>query len=357
MSPPLQKLWLQFPIVSLRQKYRISAKSSQSPVLVVTSLTVYLSMLGVLNLHKPCGPTSRDCVAKIENCTFPFKVGHAGTLDPMASGILLLLIGPAVRLMDDFHLLDKEYVATFELGVTSPSADMETNVQLVENAPQIQSDAFCKASEAFVGTISQTPPVFSAVRIGGRRAHNLARLGKRVEMPSREVEISSIEVLSFHFPHVSLRVVCGTGTYIRSIGRDIARSLGSDAVMTSLIRTRIGPFGLVDSIALDSLTSRETIQSAIRPAQQGLCFLPQVRLENGLLERFRFGQHIELESGMHSELVPHRRFIATDSTGKFHGIIEFDYAHDVWKAEKYLMQPSYLQQLEASSQPTGSVAL
>ncbi len=296
-------------------------------------------------------------MAKIENCTFPFKVGHAGTLDPMASGILLLLIGPAVRLMDDFHLLDKEYVATFELGVTSPSADMETNVQLVENAPQIQSDAFCKASEAFVGTISQTPPVFSAVRIGGRRAHNLARLGKRVEMPSREVEISSIEVLSFHFPHVSLRVVCGTGTYIRSIGRDIARSLGSDAVMTSLIRTRIGPFGLVDSIALDSLTSRETIQSAIRPAQQGLCFLPQVRLENGLLERFRFGQHIELESGMHSELVPHRRFIATDSTGKFHGIIEFDYANDVWKAEKYLMQPSYLQQLEASSQPTGSVAL
>jgi tRNA pseudouridine55 synthase len=303
-------------------------------------------MLGVLNLHKPCGPTSRDCVGKIENCTFPFKVGHAGTLDPMASGTLLLLMGPAVRLMDDFHLLDKEYVATFELGVTSPSADTETNVQLVENAPQIQSDAFCKASEAFVGTILQTPPVFSAVRIGGRRAHNLARSGKRVEMPSREVEISSIEVLSFHFPHVSLRVVCGTGTYMRSIGRDIARSLGSDAVMTSLIRTRIGPFRLEDATALDSLTSRETVQAAIRPAQQGLCFLPQVSLENGLLERFRFGQHIELERGMHSELVPHRRFVATDSTGKFHGIIEFDHANDVWKAEKYLMQPSYLQQLE-----------
>lgn len=305
-------------------------------------------MLGVLNLHKPCGPTSRDCVAQIENCTFPFKIGHAGTLDPMASGILLLLMGPAVRLMDDFHLLDKEYLATFELGVTSPSADTETNVQIVENAPQIQSDEFCKASEAFVGTISQTPPVFSAVRIGGRRAHNLARSGKRIEMPSRKVEVSSIEVLSFDFPHVSLRVVCGTGTYIRSIGRDIARSLGSDAVMTSLIRTRIGPFRLKDAMDLDSLTSRESIQSAIRPAQQGLCFLPQVSLDNELLERFRFGQHIELESGMHSELVPHRRFVATDSTGKFHGIIEFDYANDVWKAEKYLMQPSYLQQLQVS---------
>jgi tRNA pseudouridine55 synthase len=266
----------------------------------------------------------------------------------MASGILLLLIGPAVRLTDDFHLLDKEYLATFELGLTSPSADTETEIQAVMNAPRFHQHEFSTASEAFVGTISQTPPVFSAIRIGGRRAHNLARSGKRIEMPSREVAISSIEVLSFDYPHVSLRVVCGTGTYVRSIGRDIARSLGSDAVMTSLVRTRIGPFRLEDAIELESLTSRESIQSAIRPAQEGLCFLPQVRLEDGLLERFRFGQHIELDGRMHSELVSNRRFVATDSNGVLHGIIEFDDANEVWKAQKYLMQPSYLEQLEVS---------
>jgi tRNA pseudouridine55 synthase len=287
-------------------------------------------------------------VGTIENCTGPFKVGHAGTLDPMASGILLLLIGPAVRLTDDFHLLDKEYLATFELGLTSPSADTETEIKVVVDAPRFHQVDFCKASEAFVGTISQIPPVFSAIRIGGRRAHNLARSGRRIEMPSREVAISSIEVLSFDYPHVSLRVVCGTGTYVRSIGRDIARSLGSDAVMTSLVRTRIGPFRLEDAIALDSLTSREAIQSAIRPVQQGLCFLPQVKLEDGLLERFRFGQHIELDGKMHFELLPYRRFVATDSNENFHGIIEFDDANEVWKAEKYLMQPSYLEQLDVS---------
>jgi tRNA pseudouridine55 synthase len=305
-------------------------------------------MLGVLNLHKPCGPTSRDCVASIESRTEPFKVGHAGTLDPMASGVLLLLIGPAVRLTDDFHLLDKEYLGTFELGLTSLSADTETDLQTIENAPRIAEHEFSKACEAFVGTISQTPPVFSAVRIGGRRAHNLARSGKRVVMPSREVNVASIEVLKFDYPIVSLRIVCSTGTYVRSIGRDIALSLGSDAVMTSLIRTRIGPFRLTDAHSLDSLTSRELVQSAIQPPQQGLCSLPQWRLEDELLERFRFGQHIELDGKMHSELIPHRRFVATDSSGKFHGIIEFDHANDVWKAEKYLMQPSYLQQLEIS---------
>jgi tRNA pseudouridine55 synthase len=287
-------------------------------------------------------------VAAIEKWTTPFKVGHAGTLDPMASGVLLMLVGPAVRLMDDYHLLDKEYVGTFTLGLTSPSADAETEIRAVENVPWIHREEFVNASAGFVGTISQTPPIFSAVRIRGRRAHNLARSGKNVQMPSRDVRVDSIEILHFDYPHVTLRIVCGTGTYVRSIGRDIARSLGSDAVMISLVRTRIGPFRLQDAQSMDSMESTQSIRSSIRPPQEGLFAMPHLILEDELLRRFQYGQHIELEPRVHAGLGQNRRFAASDTAGNFHAIIEFDQPNDVWKAEKYLLQPAYLRQLASA---------
>ena len=219
-------------------------------------------MFGILNLRKPKGPTSRDCVNAIQRLLRPEKVGHAGTLDPLASGVLIVLVGQAVRLTDAVHTLPKQYVGSFQLGVTSESTDCETPLIPVESAPALDRESIVQQLPNFLGWIEQAPPKYSAVWIDGQRAHELARQGKEFDMPTRQVHIESLEVTAFDYPHFDLKMTCGTGTYVRSLGRDIARSLGSDAVMTKLERTAIGPFELGSSLrsrlADDSRRNRGT---------------------------------------------------------------------------------------------------
>lgn len=222
-------------------------------------------MFGILNVNKPAGMTSRAVVNLIHRILQPIKVGHAGTLDPNASGVLVVLIGQAVRLMDAIHTLPKSYVGQFQLGVTSESADTDSPVSCICDAPELSLTQIEQILPAFTGEIEQCPPVYSAVWIDGKRAHTLARLGKEIEMPVRKVRIDSLQMNAFRYPNFELSVTCGSGTYIRSLGRDIARRLGSDAVMTQLIRTAIGPFALDKSVELAALTDKAQCSNFLLP--------------------------------------------------------------------------------------------
>lgn len=283
-------------------------------------------MFGLLSLNKPSGPTSRDCVNRVQRLVKPIKVGHAGTLDPIASGVLFILVGNAVRLTDEFHELEKEYVGVFHLGRSSPSVDTETPCTILSDAPSLSREEIESVLPRFIGEIDQVPPAYSAVWIDGQRAYDLARSGQSVDIPSRKVQVSRIDLLSFDqssdsIPTMTLRITCGTGTYIRSLGRDIARALGSDAVMSSLERTRIGAFTSHESIPLDAITDREFVSSALAPPQQGLLQLPQVRLEAGILDRFRMGQKIGSDEVPY--LAPAPKILAIDSFGRLRGVLRF----------------------------------
>ncbi|MCU0721126.1 MAG: tRNA pseudouridine(55) synthase TruB [Pirellula sp.] len=289
-------------------------------------------MFGIINLGKPAGPTSRDCVNHIQRLIRPVKVGHAGTLDPIASGVLLILVGQASRLTDYVHNLDKEYIGTFQLGVTSPSADTETDLEVIADAPVPTIDELVASLPPFRGTISQMPPIYSAIRIDGKRAYDLARSGATPDIPSRQVTISELEIVAYVYPRLVLRIVCSTGTYIRSIGRDLARSLESDAIMTDLIRTRIGPFANSDSVSLESMDSKTKISEAIQSPLIALESMPKLTPNAEELQRLKDGQHVRLNSICTNPDLLH---VALDLNHQLHSLVRYDSSDQTWKVEKY----------------------
>lgn len=293
-------------------------------------------MFGIINLGKPAGPTSRDCVNHIQRLIRPVKVGHAGTLDPIASGVLLMLVGQASRLTDYVHDLDKEYVGTFQLGVTSPSADTETDIEVVPDAPVPTVDEIDAALSLFRGTISQTPPVYSALRIDGKRAYDMARAGETPDIPSRQVTIFELEILTYEYPRLVLRISCSTGTYIRSIGRDLARSLKNDAIMTDLIRTRIGPFSFRESVSLESMDSKAKISDAIQSPLIALESMPKLTPNAESLQRLKDGQHVRLDTHCSA---PDQLHVALDINHQLHSLVRYHADDQTWKVEKYFPPP------------------
>jgi tRNA pseudouridine55 synthase len=252
-------------------------------------------MFGILNFHKPVGVTSRDCVNQIQRIIRPIKCGHAGTLDPVAEGVLLICVGQAVRLVDWIHLLPKTYLADFQLGKTSPSVDCETEVTDVLDGHVPTIAELEKALTRFQGTILQTPPIYSAIRIDGKRAHELARAGKHVEIPPRSVEIHRFKIIRYSYPELQVEIDCSTGTYVRSLGRDLARCVGTDAIMTALVRTRVGDFCTETSTSAASLTSIEEVQSSLVNPLLALTTIPQVTLPNDQVVAVLQGKQIPLE--------------------------------------------------------------
>ena len=168
------------------------------------------------------------------------KVGHAGTLDPMATGVMILCTGKATKMITALQARDKEYEAVLRLGATTPSYDTEHEPDAFYPTEHITEDKVLEVLRKFQGTVMQVPPVFSAVKVDGRRAYDYARKGKDVKIEAKPVEISGIELLEYSMPEIRIRVVCGKGTYIRSLARDIGEALGSGAYITSLRRTRVG---------------------------------------------------------------------------------------------------------------------
>ena len=177
-----------------------------------------------------------------------FKVGHAGTLDPLATGVLLLCTGKATKRIEELQTQTKEYEAEIMLGATTPSFDLEHPIDATYPYEHITREMTEEVLKQFVGNIAQRPPLFSACKVDGKRAYDLARKGSDMELAPKQIRIDSIELISFELPKMTIRVVCGKGTYIRSLARDIGEALGSGAHLTALARTRIGEYKLEDCI-------------------------------------------------------------------------------------------------------------
>ena len=181
-----------------------------------------------------------------------FKVGHAGTLDPLATGVLLLCTGKATKRIEELQKHTKEYEAEIMLGATTPSFDMEHPVNATYPYEHITREMTEEVLKQFTGNIAQRPPLFSACKVDGKRAYDLARGGSDMELAPKQIRIDEIELLSFELPKIRIRVVCGKGTYIRSLARDIGEALGSGAYLTALARTRIGEYKLEECINIES---------------------------------------------------------------------------------------------------------
>ena len=178
------------------------------------------------------------------------RVGHTGTLDPFATGLLIILLGDATKRSDEFLKLDKVYEATIRLGATSSTGDPEGEITETLDVRRKTLDEVNEALEQLVGEIKQIPPVYSAMKVGGQRAYKLARAGQAVDMPSRQVMIYSIELLDYIYPDVTIRAHVGSGTYIRTLAEDIGKALGTDAYCAALRRTRVGEYNVQDAHTL-----------------------------------------------------------------------------------------------------------
>lgn len=174
------------------------------------------------------------------------KVGHAGTLDPLATGVMIICTGKATKRIEEFQYHTKEYIATLQLGATTPSFDLEKEIDATYPTEHITREMVEEVLKKFIGTIEQVPPVFSACKVDGKRAYDLARKGDEVELKAKTLVIDDIELLEYNLPEIKIRVVCSKGTYIRALARDIGQALDSGAHLTGLIRTRVGDVKLKD---------------------------------------------------------------------------------------------------------------
>lgn len=216
-------------------------------------------MTDYMLINKPEGWTSFDVVAKVRSVLSKakgekVKVGHAGTLDPFATGLLIILVGDATKNQDKFMKLDKEYEATIKVGFNSTTGDPEGQIEAIsDRQPEISE--IKKALEKFTGEIKQTPPKYSAVKIRGKRAYELARAGKEFELKARKVTIHKIEVLKYDYPYLKVKISCSSGTYVRTLAEDIGKNLGTGAYLTKLHRTKIGNFDIEDAIKIEDIIS------------------------------------------------------------------------------------------------------
>lgn len=207
----------------------------------------------ILLVDKPMGWTSFDVVGKVRALFHLSKVGHAGTLDPKATGLLIVCTGRQTKSVDQFMILDKEYVATMTLGKTTASFDTETEVLTESDASGVSLEALRATLSEFVGRQLQIPPMYSAVKYGGIPLYIYARKGRTVARDPKEIEITAIELIAFGSPEVELRIRCSKGTYIRSLVHDIGQRLGCGAMLSKLRRTAIGPYNVEDTLSIDDL--------------------------------------------------------------------------------------------------------
>lgn len=258
-------------------------------------------MLGVVNLDKPVGPTSHDMVDLVRRLSGMRRIGHAGTLDPLASGVLPILVGAATRFSDDLTGGPKRYEAVIRLGIRSATDDAQGPLEAGGPPPDLATAT--EALRAFVGTFEQRPPTFSARKTGGVVAHRAARAGKPVESPARSVTVESIDLLSSEAGDawLDLRcdIRCGPGTYIRSIARDLGDRLGCGGHLHALRRTEAAGLRVADAIAparLEELSAAGRLAEAILPAGP-LLHLPELRLDAEAAGRFVHGSAIRLGAG------------------------------------------------------------
>ena len=211
-------------------------------------------MDGIINIYKPAGMTSHDVVNRVRRIAGTKKVGHTGTLDPDAEGVLPICINRGTKVADMLTVSDKRYTATFKLGIVTDTLDISGEV-LMERPVNVTREQIVDCIESFVGIIEQIPPMYSAIKVGGRKLCDLARKGIEVERKSRTVNIYEINVIDVKYNTFTIDVKCSKGTYIRTLGNDIGEKLGCGAVMTKLVRTQSSVFKIDDAVKLEDLTS------------------------------------------------------------------------------------------------------
>jgi len=207
---------------------------------------------GILAIYKPVGMTSHDVVDRVRKLTGIRKVGHAGTLDPLAEGVLVIAVGRQyTKQLSEIVGQEKEYEAKIKLGMSSTTDDGEGEKKIWEVNEESSKKDIENVIKKFVGKFFQIPPAFSAIKVGGKKAYKEARKGQELFLEPRQVEIKKIEILDYKWPLLSIKVICGKGTYIRSLGRDIGEQLNVGGYLTKLVRTRIGKYEIAEAIRLD----------------------------------------------------------------------------------------------------------
>jgi tRNA pseudouridine55 synthase len=256
----------------------------------------YLS--GILNVNKPAGLLSRDAVNRVERVLGRVKCGHAGTLDPLATGVLVVCVGQATRLIQYVQQMPKHYRAVFLLGRRSATDDVEGEVEVVEGAAAPTREEIEAALPKFVGDIQQRPPAHSAIMVGGKRAYDLARRGVEFELEARTVTIHRLEILRYEYPELEMAIECGSGTYVRSLGRDLAEALGTAGVMAALERTAIGSFRVENGVNPDVLTAEVAMEKLQLPLA-ALQSLPRIDLTPAQLLELKHGRPIAVRGVVH----------------------------------------------------------
>lgn len=274
-------------------------------------------MHGLIVLDKPLGLTSRDAVTRIQGL-LPrrTKIGHTGTLDPRASGILVLCLGQATRLTEQVQSREKIYRAGVRLGGRSTTDDAEGEIVLTPMAIPPTREMVLTTMKQFEGVIEQTPPNYSAAKIEGRRAYDLARRGHEVDLASRPVTIQRILVHHYDYPDLDIEVHCGKGTYIRALARDLGTRLGCGGYLDSLRRLRVGSFGLEEAVTLES--SREEVLARVLPIARAVDHLPRWITDGPTLARFCHGQRLPLPADWSHPWAPELAVFGPD--GSFVGV-------------------------------------
>lgn len=284
-------------------------------------------MEGILNIDKPQWLSSHDVVARLRRICATRRVGHAGTLDPLATGVLLVCVGRATRLSEYLMGQQKTYEATVRLGQTTNTYDAEGEVVTERPFSHITQSDIEEALQSFRGAIQQIPPIYSALKVNGQPMYKLARAGKEVEAKPRPVTIYALELLDWTPPNLQLRVVCATGTYIRSLAHDIGEQLACGGHITVLRRTAVGEFRVEDAISLDALTN-EMCQDVLFASDQAVIDMPRLDADEAETQALLLGQRIPSLPGQPKEGLVR----VYDPAGEFFGILLRE--GDVWRPKK-----------------------
>jgi tRNA pseudouridine55 synthase len=280
---------------------------------------------GVLVIDKPVGMTSHDVVQIVRRGTGIRRAGHTGTLDPRASGVLVVLIGPAVRLSEYVSASDKRYQATLRLGTTTDTYDAEGRVTRSVDPRNVTEEQFESLLENYTGEILQTPPPYSAIKVKGRPAYKRARQGEKVELKPRKIHVYSLEVLEWAPPEVVLDVYCSSGTYVRSLAHDLGNDLGTGAYLIGLRRTKSGRFTLRDAVPLrqlqNSFITGEWAQYLI-PAAEALGDWPAITLDPAQVEDVRHGHRLPAGEDALDLIDPEKHPIEESNRGLIRAITE-----------------------------------
>lgn len=296
-----------------------------------STIDIKNAISGVLVVDKPIGLTSHDVVQIVRKGTGIRRAGHTGTLDPRASGVLVILIGPAVRLSEYVSASDKRYQAIVRLGSSTDTYDAEGEITETTSPDQVTEEMFEDALLQFVGEIEQIPPPYSAIKVKGRKAYDMARQGEEVDLEPRIIQVHSLELLEWAPPEAVIDVYCSSGTYVRSLANDLGKALGCGAHLIGLRRTKSGRFTLRDSVPLNKL--REAFEDGswyqyLIPAAEALSDWPSVELTTEQVDAVRHGLRIPADASL-GKLVR-----GISELGELIALLEFVPEDSEWKPKK-----------------------